>query len=385
MSKTRKISILGSTGSIGIQTLDVIEKLGDMFEINYLTINTRIDLLEPQIKKFNPKGVVISDETKYKEFKSTTSFKGEILCGEDGVISAACDDTNDLLLTALVGFAGVIPTYYALQKGIDIALANKETLVSAGSIITKLAKEKNAKILAVDSEHSAILQCLIGEDFSNIEKIILTASGGPFRNTLKSEFEKITVESALKHPNWTMGSKITIDSATMMNKGLEVIEAYWLFGLSAKQIETIVHPQSIIHSMVQFNDGSIKAQMGLPDMRVPISYALTYPKHSKFDFPRMDFEKFSNLTFEKTDLEKFECLQLAYDALEVGGTAPAIINAANEIAVQEFLNKNIGFNQIPYFISKALNTIEIIKNPSLDELINIDKITRIFTNNEIKK
>ncbi len=385
MSKTRKISILGSTGSIGMQTVDVIEKLGDMFEINYLTINTRIDLLEVQAMKLNPKGVVITDEAKYKEFKSTTSYKGEILCGDEGVIAAACDDTNDLLLTALVGFAGVIPTYYALQKGIDIALANKETLVSAGEIITKIAKKHNANILAVDSEHSAILQCLIGESKSDIEKIILTASGGPFRRTPKSEFKNITVESALKHPNWNMGSKITIDSATMMNKGLEVIEAMWLFGVNLNQIETVVHPQSIIHSMVQFNDGSIKAQMGLPDMRVPISYALTYPKHSKFDFPRLDFEKISSLTFEKTDLDKFECLKLAYDALTIGGNAPAILNSANEIAVQEFLNYKIGFNQIPYYISKALNTLEIIKNPSLDEIIHTDKLTRNFTLNEIKK
>lgn len=374
----RTISILGSTGSIGYQALDVIDKIPHLFEINYLTINTKIELLEPQIAKYNPKGVVIQDEAKYKEFKQTTSFKGEILCGEEGLIHAASDKANDIILTALVGFAGVIPTFEALKNGIDIALANKETLVSAGEIITATAQKHNAKILAVDSEHSAILQCLAGEEYLDIEKIILTASGGPFRNLDKDKFKEITIKEALNHPNWSMGSKITIDSATMMNKGLEVIEAKWLFNLEPDRIEVLVHPQSIIHSMVQFNDGSVKAQLGLPDMKIPISHALTYPRHLDYNFGRMNLAEIGNLTFFKPDFDKFECLQLAFEAIKIGGTAPAVLNAANEIAVEYFLGGKIKFIEIPKLVEKALGSMKIIQKPTLDEIVSSDLSTREF-------
>jgi 1-deoxy-D-xylulose-5-phosphate reductoisomerase len=383
MSAKKKISILGSTGSIGYQTLEVIDNMPDDFEINYLTINTKIELLEPQIKKYNPKGVVIQDEQKYKEFKAKTDYKGKILCGLDGLIEASADKNNDILLTALVGFSGVIPTYHAIENGIDIALANKETLVSAGQLITDLAKEKNVNILAVDSEHSAILQSLAGEDYSEIEKIILTASGGPFLNLPKSEFDNITLDQALKHPNWSMGSKITIDSATMMNKGLEVIEAKWLFGLDYSQIDVLVHPQSIIHSMVEFLDGSVKAQLGIPDMKVPISYAINFPHHKKLNYPKMDLAQIQSLTFYKPDFTKFDCLRLAFEALKQGNSATCILNAANEVAVDFFLKSKIKFVDIPRFIEKTLEKVKGIENPSLNELVELDNFTRVTTTNLI--
>jgi len=372
----RTLTILGSTGSIGTQTLDIVRQFKDDFSINVLTANTRIKELEDQIREFNPKAVAISNEDAWKEFKNTTSFKGEILCGEDGVIAAASHPDNDIVMQALVGFSGVAPTLAAIQQGATIALANKETLVSAGSIVMKSAKEKQVPILAVDSEHSAILQCMAGEERSMIDKIILTASGGPFREFEKDAFSSITREQALKHPNWVMGQKITIDSATLMNKGFEVIEARWLFDLSPEQIEVVIHPQSIIHSLVQFGDASIKAQLGTPDMRVPIIYALFHPERRHADLPKLDLLTAGNLSFFKPDTERFPCLQLAYDAMKTGGTAPAILNAANEIAVQYFLENKASFLQIPQIIEKVLGQMPIIDNPDIHQIDEADKEAR---------
>lgn len=374
----RTLTILGSTGSIGTQTLDIVRQFKDDFSINVLTANTRIKELEDQIKEFNPKAVAISNEDAWREFKSNTSFKGEILCGEEGVIAAASHPDNDIVMQALVGFSGVAPTLAAIEQGATIALANKETLVSAGSIVMKSAKEKQVPILAVDSEHSAILQCMAGEERSMIDKIILTASGGPFREFEKNAFSSITREQALKHPNWVMGQKITIDSATLMNKGFEVIEARWLFDLTPEQIEVVIHPQSIIHSLVQFGDASIKAQLGTPDMRVPIIYALFYPERRHADLPKLDLLTAGNLSFFKPDTERFPCLQLAYDAMKAGGTAPAILNAANEIAVQYFLENKASFMQIPQIIEKVLGQISIIDNPEMHQIDEADREARIL-------
>lgn len=372
----RTLTILGSTGSIGTQTLDIVRQFKDDFSINVLTANTRIKELEDQIREFNPKAVAISNEDAWKEFKSITSFKGEILCGEEGVIAAASHPDNDIVMQALVGFSGVAPTLAAIEQGATIALANKETLVSAGSIVMKSAEEKQVPILAVDSEHSAILQCMAGEERSMIDKIILTASGGPFREFEKNAFPLITREQALKHPNWVMGQKITIDSATLMNKGFEVIEARWLFDLKPEQIEVVIHPQSIIHSLVQFGDASIKAQLGTPDMRVPIIYALFYPERRHADLPKLDLLTAGNLSFFKPDTERFPCLQLAYDAMKTGGTAPAILNAANEIAVQYFLENKASFLQIPQIIEKVLRQMSIIDNPDIHQIDEADREAR---------
>jgi len=384
MDEKRTISILGSTGSIGVQTLEVIDLLHGKFEIAFLTANSRIDKLAEQVKKYKPYGIAISNEKAYYEFKRKYSFEGKILCGEDGVCEASAFSQNDLILQSLVGFSGVKPTLAAINQGIDVALANKETLVSAGQVVINTAKEKNVRITAVDSEHSAILQCLIGEEISEVEKIILTASGGPFRDIPYNEFGNITIKQALNHPNWTMGSKITIDSATMMNKGFEIIEAYWLFGLGIDRIDVLIHPQSIVHSLVQFVDGSVKAQLGLPDMRIPISYALSFPRRLKFDFPRLNLSEITTLEFYKPDPQKFRCIHLAYEALKTGGTAPAIINAANEIAVYSFLNERIPFADIPICIENALNFMEIKNNPDIDEIVNTDLFVRNLTEDFIK-
>jgi 1-deoxy-D-xylulose-5-phosphate reductoisomerase len=379
------ITILGSTGSIGVQTLQVLDALGEGCSVGYLTTNSNIDLLIEQVKKYKPEGIVISEEKAFNEFKNKFSFSGSILKGKDGICEAASFAGNDLVVSALVGFSGVLPTLSAIKAGKDVALANKETLVSAGSIITKTVEDNNVRLIAVDSEHSAVLQCIIGEERDSIEKIILTASGGPFRNTDINDFEKITAAQALAHPNWSMGNKITIDSATMMNKGFEIIEAFWLFGVNKQQIEVLIHPQSIVHSLVQFIDGSVKAQLGLPDMRLPISYALDYPHRHNYDFPRLDLAKIGSLTFEKPDTEKFRCLALAYYALESGGTATAILNASNEIAVDAFLKNKISFNGIAECVEKALNSIPVQKQPGLDEIIFADNETRVRTKELIKK
>ena len=321
--------------------------------------------------------MVIAHEKTYHEFCKSTTFNGRILCGEEGLIQAASDN-NDIVMSSLVGFSGVFPTLAAIQAGSVIALANKETLVSAGEVIMSAAHKNNTPILAVDSEHSAILQSIVGENTDDIEKIILTASGGPFRTMSKDLFSKIKPEDALKHPNWTMGAKITIDSATLMNKGFEVIEAHWLFSMPAEKIDVIIHPQSIIHSMVQFNDGSIKAQLGTPDMRIPIAYALYFPRHGYFDFPRLDFTKLKDLTFEQPDTDTFPCLRFAYDCMKRSGTAPAILNAANEIAVDYFLRHKCSFTDIFRTIETALNDLQIIDNPSLNDIYDADKEARLF-------
>lgn len=384
IDQQRTISILGSTGSIGVQTLDVVRSLGDKFQIAYLTVNKNIELLEKQALEFNPIGVVVRDEPYYQEFIKNTRFKGKILTGEQGVVEAATYSGNDILLSALVGFSGVLPTLAALEKGIDVALANKETLVAAGEIITRTALANKAKILAVDSEHSAILQSLVGENLEEIEKIILTASGGPFRNLPLDQFENITLAEALNHPNWSMGSKITIDSATMMNKGFEVIEAYWLFGTKIEQIEVVIHPQSIIHSLVQFVDGSVKAQLGLPDMRLPISYALTYPKRLAYDFPRMNLAEIGSFSFFSPVAERYPCLALAFDAVKEGALMPAVLNAANEIAVENFLNGKIRFTDISKIISAMMNQAETLPTASIEDIVATDKATRLKTENYIK-
>jgi len=382
---TRKLTILGSTGSIGVQTLDVVAQNGSI-EIEYLTTNFNIDILAGQIERFRPKGVVIADEHAYQEFKSKYYFQDlTVLCGIEGLLNAATAKESDTVLTALVGFSGLLPTIAAIEAGKAIALANKETLVAAGSIVMRKAKEHNTTIIPVDSEHSAILQCLAGESPESVEKLILTASGGPFQEYSAESFSNITVEQALAHPNWSMGNKTTIDSATMMNKGFEVIEAHWLFGLSRPRIEVVVHPQSIVHSLVQFRDGSVKAQLGLPDMRIPISYALSCPMRNEYDFPRMDLTEISTLSFSLPNLNKFPCLRLAYEAMDAGGIMPAALNAANEVAVAAFLAKKINFAQIPVCIERTINKITFIANPSITQIIESNDEARLIAEDEIKE
>ena len=374
----KKVLILGSTGSIGINTLDVISQHSDKFSVIALTINTRIDLLIPQIEEFKPEFVVVTNESAAEKLRNKKDINCEVLSGVEGLVSAAANCEYDILLGAMVGFAGLLPTIEAVKRGKRIALANKETLVVAGELITKLSKEYNSEIIPVDSEHSAIYQCLVGENREEVKKLILTASGGPFFKKQKKELSKVTVKEALAHPNWKMGDKITIDSASLMNKGLEVIEARWLFGLPKEKISVVVHPQSIIHSMVEFIDSSVKAQLGMPDMRLPIQYALSFPKRLKNDFPKTDFTAIKELTFFEPDLEKFQCLKLAYDALNAEGTAPCILNAANEVAVKGFLKGEISFSKIPVIIDKALEKIENHISPNLETIIECDKITRKF-------
>jgi 1-deoxy-D-xylulose-5-phosphate reductoisomerase len=384
LSNKKNIAILGSTGSIGTQSLEVIGNNPELFRTYLLTAQSNADLLIAQALQFDPEYVVICDKSKYQYVKDALAKTDvKVLAGIESIIETVTHPDIHIVLTAMVGFAGLEPTIAAIKAGKDIALANKETLVVAGELVTGLAKKHGVKILPVDSEHSAIFQCLAGEENNPIEKIILTASGGPFRSRSLTFLENVTREDALKHPNWVMGAKITIDSASLMNKGLEVIEAKWLFDLEADQVDVIVHPQSIIHSMVQFQDGSIKAQMGLPDMKLPIQYALTYPKRIKNDFKRFDFTSYPNLTFEKPDLETFRNLALAFEALKQGGNMPCIINAANEIAVAGFLNKSIGFLAMSKVIEQCMQHIGFMKSPQLDDYLNTDKETRIFAQNLI--
>ena len=374
----KRIAILGSTGSIGVNALNVIREFKDLFSVFALTVNSKIDLLEKQILEFNPKVVVVKDKVKAEELRKRIGNKCEVLSGDEGLIKIASANDYEILLTALVGFAGLAPTIEGIKKRKRIALANKETLVVAGELIVELCKKYNTEIIPVDSEHSAIFQVLVGENQKEINKLILTASGGPFREFSKNELMNVTVEQALKHPNWSMGSKITIDSATMMNKGLEVIEAHWLFHLPKEKIEVIVHPQSIIHSMVEFIDGSIKAQLSLPDMKLPIQYAFSYPQRLISKYEETNFAKLQNLSFYEPDLVKFECLKLAYDVMESGGTAPCILNAANEIAVENFLNRKIKFTQIADTIKLALDRIENHKSPNMETIFECDRQTREF-------
>lgn len=369
----KKISILGSSGSIGTQTLEVVSQSPGRFKIKALTVNSNIEVLEKQCKEFSPETVVIADEKAYHRFESSTRFKGRILTGTEGLQEISSDKDTDLLVSALVGFAGVLPTLAAVESGIDIALANKETLVAAGEIIMRSAKASGSTILPVDSEHSAIFQCLQGERDEYIDELILTASGGPFFKKPELDFDKVSVEDALDHPNWTMGSKVTIDSATMMNKGLEVIEAYRLFDISPKRIKVLVHPGSIIHSLVRFKDTSVKAQLGSPDMRMPISYALNYPERLDYDFKTLDLETLSELEFFKPDFDRFGCLKLAFEAGEEGGSATTALNAANEIAVAAFLNREISFADIMRVCAETLEKFETKQNCDIDEIIAIDK------------
>jgi len=377
-SEKKHIAILGSTGSIGKQALEVIESHSDYFEVEVLTAQNNGNLLIEQAKKFKPNAVVIANEDYYEKVKTALiPLDIKVFAGENALASIVEMDTIDLVLTALVGFSGLKPTIKAIQSGKNIALANKETLVVAGELVTKLAREKGVNIFPVDSEHSAIFQCLVGEFHNPIEKIILTASGGPFRGKKKEELINIKKEQALKHPNWTMGKKVTIDSATLMNKGLEVIEAKWLFGVKADQIEVVVHPQSIVHSLVQFQDGSVKAQLGLPDMRLPIQFAMTYPERLSSSFPRLDFSKYPSLTFEKPDTETFRNLALSFAALNKAGNMPCVLNAANEVAVAEFLKDNIGFLEMSGVVERCLEKMSYVKNPALEDYIQTDKETRI--------
>ncbi|NWF89387.1 MAG: 1-deoxy-D-xylulose-5-phosphate reductoisomerase [Ignavibacteriaceae bacterium] len=372
----KKILILGSTGSIGVNTLNVIRQFPERFSIAALTINTRIDLLEPQILEFKPPVVVVKDEKLAQELRKRLKIKCEVLSGIDGLIWAASQLDYDILLGAMVGFAGLAPTLEAIKRGKRIALANKETLVVGGELVTGLSRKHKAEIIPVDSEHSAIYQCLVGEKIDSVNKIIITASGGPFLHHKKEDLEKVSVKDALNHPNWKMGNKITIDSASMMNKGLEVIEAHWLFGFPKEKIEVVIHPQSIVHSMVEFIDGSIKAQIGLPDMKIPIQYALSYPERLESNFQKTCLPDIKTLTFFAPDVQKFECLDLAYQVLEAGGTAPCVLNAANEIAVDRFLNGEIKFSYIPRLINKTLEKIENHKSPDVETLFEYDKLAR---------
>ena len=373
----KHIAILGSTGSIGVQALEVISEHFELFNVEVLTANKNSELLIKQAKKYRPNSVVIVDEEKYKEVNGALiGYDIKVFCGAKSLADIVESDNIDIVLTSLVGYSGLKPTIRAIKKGKKIALANKETLVVAGDLITRLCLEYGAKIYPVDSEHSAIFQCLIGEDHNPIEKIYLTASGGPFRGMKRGELVNITKKQALKHPNWTMGAKITIDSATLMNKGLEVIEAKWLFNLKKSQIEVVVHPQSIVHSAVQFEAGSIKAQIGLPDMKLPIQYALGFPKRLKNTFPRFSFLDYPNLSFEKPDLKTFKNLNLAFSAMEKGGNMPCVLNAANEVVVDAFLAEKIGFLNMSNLIADCMEKITFVKNPVLDDYIATDEETR---------
>lgn len=374
----KRIAILGSTGSIGKQALEVIAAHPEAFEVEVLTAQNNAALLIEQAKRFKPNVVVISNETYYAVVKDQLASEDiKVYAGENALSSVVEMDTIDLVLTALVGYCGLKPTISAIEAGKNIALANKETLVVAGELITRIARQKGVNIYPVDSEHSAIFQCIVGEFHNKIEKIILTASGGPFRGKKKDELRTVTKAQALKHPNWNMGAKITIDSASLMNKGLEVIEARWLFGLKPEQIEVVIHPQSIIHSFVQFEDGSMKAQLGLPDMRLPIQFAMTYPNRLKSDFQRFNIGDYAALTFEQPDTETFRNLALAFEALNKGGNMPCVLNAANEVAVAEFLNERIGFLEMSQMVEQCLDNIDYIKSPTYEDYVYTDRETRI--------
>ena len=381
----KRIAIFGSTGSVGIQALEVIAANTDKFSVEVLTANSNDELLVQQALKYNPNIVVIGDESKYAAVKKALSgTQVKVFAGDKSLEEVAGMDCYDLMLAAIVGFAGLRPTLKAISSGKAIALANKETLVVAGDIVMKMAVDNRVPVIPVDSEHSAIFQCLIGETRNRIEKVILTASGGPFLGRKTNYLVNVKREHALQHPNWRMGAKISVDSATLMNKGLEMIEAKFLFNLQPEQIQVVVHPQSIIHSMVQFEDGSIKAQMGLPDMKLPIQYALAFPKRIHNDFPRYDFRKINTLTFEDPDLRTFKNLALAIDALHKGGNLPCVMNAANELAVYAFLRNRIGFLEITDIIEKTMEKVPFIEEPTLEEYFDSDAEARNYAADIIK-
>jgi len=382
----RRIAILGSTGSIGTQALEVIRQHPEKLDVEVLTAHSNSALLIRQAIEFMPNAVVISNESLYQRvFEALDPYDIKVYSGTASIEQLVEMDSIDMVLVALVGWSGLKPTLRAIAAGKPIALANKETLVVAGELVTKLARDKGVNIYPVDSEHSAIFQCLAGEFHNPVEKIILTASGGPFRGMSRDELLCVTKEQALKHPNWNMGCKVTIDSATLMNKGLEVIEAKWLFNLDIPQIEVVVHPQSIIHSMVQFADGSIKAQLGLPDMRLPIQYALTYPKRLPSQFPKFSFGDCQQFTFEKPDTENFRCLNLAYEAIRLGGNMPCIMNAADEVAVHAFLRDEINFLQIPELIEQTMDKVFHISKPSLSDYESTDAEARVIAGELLRK
>ena len=365
----KRLSILGSTGSIGVSALDVVSHLNDEFEICYLSANSNVRTLIEQVIKFKPKAVAVVDKVGAQSIKSQLDSRGvELLEGRDGLLELSLRDDIDIMLNGLVGSSGMEPTLNAIKVGVNIALANKESLVMAGSLINKSLKNSKSQLFPVDSEHSAIWQCLKGENIKEVSRIILTGSGGPFRLRELSTFENIKVEEALNHPNWDMGRKISIDSATMMNKGLEVIEAFWLFGFNHKKIDIVIHPESVIHSMIEMNDGSIKAQLGVPDMKVPIQYSLTYPNHQLADWERLDFFQYKNLTFEEPDFKKFPSILYAFEALERGGTSGAALNLSNDITVNLFLQNKIGFTDIVRINKMILDSHPWILHPSLDDL-----------------
>lgn len=375
--KKRNIAILGSTGSIGTQALDVIARHADRFDVYALVANNQVELLIEQARTFLPEAVVIANETKYEQLKTALAdLPIKVWTGSGAISQVVQSEPIDMVLTAMVGFSGLQPTISAISAGKAIALANKETLVVAGELITKLALENRTPILPVDSEHSAIFQCLNGEGNNVVEKILLTASGGPFRTFSKEQLKNVTTAQALNHPNWNMGAKVTIDSSTLMNKGFEMIEAKWLFGVEPSQIEVLVHPQSIVHSMVQFQDSSVIAQLGAPDMRVPIQYAFSYPERLKSDVKPIDFLELSTLTFEKPDTDKFRNLGFAYDSIETGGNMPCILNAANEIAVASFLQEKTGYLEMSEIIEKTMQKASFVKSPSLDDYLQTDAEAR---------
>jgi 1-deoxy-D-xylulose-5-phosphate reductoisomerase len=380
----KNIAVLGSTGSIGKNTLEVVRNLNRNsypVSVKYISANSNVELLISQIEEFKPKAAVIFNQASFNDLKSRSlNHKCEILCGQAGINEIAARDDFELVVNALVGFSGLIPTIEAIKHGKDIALANKESLVVAGELIYSMLAKSSSHLLPIDSEHSAILQCLQGEPVREVTGLILTASGGPFREYSKESLETVTVKQALNHPNWVMGNKITIDSATLMNKGFEIIEAKWLFNIEADKIEVLIHPQSIIHSMVEFSDGSVKAQLGVPDMKVPIQYALTYPSRVASDFPRIDFKLLKNLTFDEPDLDKFECLKLAYDVIKAGGSYPVVLNGANEAAVDLFLKEKIKFTDIPHLIKGAIDKHEDHNSPELDSIVEIDSWSRKYVN-----
>lgn len=374
---TQKLAILGSTGSIGTQALEIVQQHPGKFEIIALTANSNWELLAKQAKEFNPKYVLISNKDYYSNLKNAV-VNSEVISGFEKLPELAALNEVDTVLNALVGFAGFDSTLAAIHAGKKVALANKESLVVGGELITKALRDSKSELIPVDSEHSAMLQCLAGENMNDIEKIIITASGGPFREFTKEQMHMVTVEQALDHPNWSMGAKITIDSSTMMNKGLEIIEAHWLFDIPVSKIQPVIHPQSIIHSMITFIDGSSKAQLGLPDMKVPIIYALSYPRRLPLETPRMDWNEAQNLTFQPVDFDKFPCVKLAMESIGRGGYAPAVLNAANEVAVARFLNKEIGYIHIPEIVEESLANIEWNDSLNPETLKQIDKETRDY-------
>jgi 1-deoxy-D-xylulose-5-phosphate reductoisomerase len=373
----RRLAVLGSTGSIGTSTLEVVGAHPDRFQVTALAARANVDLLAEQVRRHAPRFVSVATEASARELRQRLGRTStEVGWGTEGLLQAASDSGADVVVSAIVGGAGLSPTMGAIAAGKDVALANKESLVMAGHLVTAEAKRRGVRILPVDSEHSAVFQCLGGRDGSQLRRIVLTASGGPFRTRPRATFASITPEEALKHPNWAMGKKITIDSATLMNKGLEVIEAHWLFHLPVTQVDVVIHPQSIVHSLVEFVDGSMLAQLGVPDMRVPIQYALTYPERRASAVPRLALESLSGLTFEAVDRERFPCLDLAYEAAQAGGSAPAVLNAANEVAVQRFLSRRIGFDEIPSLIRKALDAHPGRAVSTVEEVLEVDREVR---------